>query len=211
MERPLNWVKSMRRGPCRRRLLLGGAALGAGLVLPRVSAARSEVPTPAQTPGPFYPTRRPIDADHNLLRGAGIKGARGLAVAGQVRGRDGKPLSGAMVELWQSDPHGRYLDDVGPNGVSMGFKGYGRVLTRRAGLYAFETVFPGVYPGRAPHLHFAVRRPDFGLFTTQMYFKGQPGNEHDFLLRRIGSDAQRKAVIADASTGEARFDIVLNV
>ncbi len=56
----------------RRRLLAAaGAATLLGSAIPRRGLAATLVPTPAQTPGPFYPKTLPLDVDNDLLRIAG--------------------------------------------------------------------------------------------------------------------------------------------
>lgn len=199
---------------------MGTSAFGAGLLLPRWGTAQERpVLTPWQSPGPFYPRFQPRDADDNLLRLPAIAGGRPLVVAGRMLGRDGRALAGALVELWQTDPAGRYVAQVGAQGVTPGFKGYGRQQTDTKGNFVFRTVFPGRYPGRTPHLHFAVTFGRFGgtspdasaPFTTQMYFAGDPANGRDGLLGRIRDRRQRDNVVVKTEEGLARFQIVLDV
>ena len=73
------------------------------------------------------------------------------------------------------------------------------------------------YPGRTPHIHFAVKTKGREKFTTQCYIKGEPQNEKDGVLRRL-KDAKAKATlivpfapIPTSKIGElaAKFDIVL--
>jgi protocatechuate 3,4-dioxygenase beta subunit len=75
-------------------------------------------------------------------------------------------------------------------------------------------VQPLAYPGRAPHIHFALSRDDFGSFVTQMYVAGAPENERDFLLTRIRDRRARERLIvplSPAGGGElaGEFNIVL--
>ena len=84
----------------RRTLLVAGAA---GLVLPSPLMAAQRVATPGQTEGPFYPTAFPADMDNDLVRVAG-QAARALGqvtyVAGSVTDLQGRPVRGAVVEIW---------------------------------------------------------------------------------------------------------------
>ena len=94
----------------RRRMLEVFVALAGGLGLSRLAAAIALPPTPAQTAGPFYPLSLPADADKDLTHIAGREGtARGTItyIAGRVLDRDGRPISGARVEIWQCDANGR--------------------------------------------------------------------------------------------------------
>jgi protocatechuate 3,4-dioxygenase beta subunit len=91
----------------RRHLLLGALASVAQPVL-----AGSLVPTPAQTEGPFYPDRLPLDQDNDLTRVAGHHGsARGeiADLRGRILDTRGQPLRNVVIEIWQVDHHGHYL------------------------------------------------------------------------------------------------------
>lgn len=195
-----------------RRTLLAAPAL---LTLP---AAAQVARTPAQMEGPYYPRAIPADADDDLIRVAGQpREARGqvLLLAGVVRGRDGAPMSGARVQIWQADVQGIYLHpgDARLAERDPGFQGYGATRTSEAGAYAFRTIRPGLYPGRTPHIHMRVTSPDGRLeLTTQAYFPDSPGNDRDFLLRRL-SEADRALLMVQITPADdgarGRFDIVL--
>jgi protocatechuate 3,4-dioxygenase beta subunit len=90
-----------------------------------------------------------------------------------VLARDGRPLAGAAVELWQCDFHGRYHhagDDGSPRDDN--FQGSGIGTTDGEGRYAFKTIRPVPYTGRPPHLHVRVRPPAGATLTTQIYIAG---------------------------------------
>jgi len=73
------------------------------------------------------------------------------------------------------------------------------------------------YPGRTPHIHFAVATPGQRRFITQMYVAGEPQNERDSVLLGVRDPAARARLIVplrpmpevaqNALAGE--FDIVL--
>ena len=63
------------------------------------------------------------------------------------------------------------------------FQGYGATTTDPSGGYQFLTIRPVPYPGRTPHIHFAVSGRGFERFITQMYVAGEPGNDE-----RSGAD-----------------------
>ena len=97
-----------------RRTLIAAAAAAAGLSRLGswpAGAAEPLVPTPGQTEGPFYPVTLPADSDHDLVRVAGAA-ARALGTVthleGRVLDRGGRPLAGAVVEIWQCDARGHY-------------------------------------------------------------------------------------------------------
>ena len=55
----------------------------------------------------------------------------------------------------------------------------------RDGRYRFRTLKPVPYSGRTPHIHVKVKLDQQTLLTTQLYVAGDPGNERDFLWRRL--------------------------
>ena len=85
------------------------------------------------------------------------------------------------------------------------------------GAYRFRSIRPVSYPGRTPHIHFAVSGPGFERLTTQMYLAGEPQNARDGLYNRIRDEAARASVtvaLTEAPQGEpgalvGRFDLVL--
>jgi protocatechuate 3,4-dioxygenase beta subunit len=203
--------------PPRRRLLVG--ALGA--LLAGTQALASAAPTPQQMQGPFYPLTLPLDQDNDLVQVAGRPGlAHGMIteVSGLVLDPAGQPIRGARVEIWQVNGFGRYHhpDDDSPAPVDPSFQGFGRTLTDKRGAYHFRTIRPVAYPGRAPHIHFAVTLAGGLPFHTQMYVAGEPANGHDFLLNAVRDRRQREALIVplrpsptENSRLAGRFDIVL--
>ena len=206
--------------PSRRRILEAGAA--AGLLMAAPTAALALVPTPRQASGPFYPNRIPLDHDTDLTRVAGqSRAAAGTPtqVFGRVLNDSGRPLVGAIVELWQCDARGFYHHPRDRGGrADPAFQGYGRTLADDQGGYRFRTIRPVSYPGRTPHIHFAVTVPEGGRLTTQMYVAGEPDNARDGLLNRIRDPEQRASVIVPLERDAAlepdglvgRFDIVLS-
>jgi protocatechuate 3,4-dioxygenase beta subunit len=206
--------------PTRRRLLLAAAA--AGLLAPvpwcRADAARL---TPSQSRGPFYPVELPLDSDNDLVQVDGRPElAEGTAshLFGRITDEHGRPVSRAMLEIWQCDAHGRYRHprDRGGRALDANFQGYGRFTTDADGRYRFRTIKPVPYPGRAPHIHVAIRGPGFEPLVTQMYVAGAPENQWDFLLNSIRDPKLRALLLVPFepfagpdATLAARFDIVL--
>ncbi len=202
-----------------RRRLLGAATALLGLGLSSVQA--QPLPTPPQTRGPFYPRDLPLDRDNDLVTVAGHDAqAQGRIsnVVGRVLDQRGRPLAQARVEIWQCDANGRYHHPGDRRDVPLDphFQGYGQFITGADGGYRFRTIQPVPYPGRAPHIHFAVSGPGFGPLVTQMYVADAPENQGDFLLNNIRDPALRRQVLVaftpDPGGGDellARFDVVL--
>ena len=95
------------------------------------------------------------------------------------------------------------------------FQGYGQTISDAAGGYRFRTIRPVPYPGRTPHIHFAVSGPGFPRFVTQMYVAGEPQNERDGVLMSVPDpDARARLIVplepaAEPGALAATFDIVL--
>ena len=184
----------------RRRFIASGLASAGAVLLPHgLHAQQSLVPTPQQTAGPFYPVQFPEDIDNDLVQMRGVEAhASGVVthVMGRVLGTDGKPIPNATVEIWQCDAHGRYLHpaDTGKRPRDTAFQGYGRMTSGADGAYRFRTIRPVAYPGRTPHIHFAVRTPSGRQLVTQMYVAGEPLNARDGPYASIRDPRQRHAV-----------------
>jgi protocatechuate 3,4-dioxygenase beta subunit len=206
----------------RRGFLVGGLALGA-VAFSRAGAFAEElVRTPRQTEGPFYPDKLPLDTDNDLLIiNDAITPALGEVthLGGKILDAGGSPVRNALVEIWQVDKNGAYLHSRSGNRArrDVNFQGFGRFLTGSSGEYYFRTIKPVPYPGRTPHIHFAVKIKGRDKFTTQCYVKEEPGNARDGILNGIRDRKARDSVIIDfapvknSRIGElaARFDIVL--
>lgn len=199
----------------RRRLVFSAAAAMLAAPASAIRAQTPLAPTPAMTEGPFYPesfTKEPLS---QLVRGALQGNAIVLALEGLILDRFGKPVEGARVEIWQCDGIGHYhhsrdgdAKDRDPN-----FAGIGWVKTAADGAYAFNTIRPVFYPGRAPHIHFAVKAPRHQALITQMFVDGETQNQSDGIYARM-TRAQRTLVTAkleNASSGQrTRFDLILS-
>lgn len=178
--------------------------------------------TPRQTEGPFYPVDLPLDTDNDLILvndSTNPSFGEITHLSGRVLDSKGAPIRNALVEIWQADQHGVYLHKGSDGGEKRdgNFQGFGRFLTGSAGEYYFRTIKPVPYPGRTPHIHFAVKMKGREKWTTQLYVKGEAQNEKDFVIRNIKTAAQRESVIRDfapmpgSKIGElaVTFDIVM--
>jgi protocatechuate 3,4-dioxygenase, beta subunit len=199
----------------RRRLIASAAAM---LVAPSLLRnARAQIPralTPAQTEGPFYPTSYPADSDFDLLVQGDRRYSQGVPVwlDGVVTDVDGKPVRGAVVEIWQCDQQGHYHHPGDGGRADPAFQGFGRVSVGAAGEYRFHTIRPVAYSGRTPHIHVKVKLSRRELLTTQLYVDGDSHNERDFLWRSL-DPAQRAALTVPFEASDdglrAKFRIVV--
>jgi protocatechuate 3,4-dioxygenase beta subunit len=179
-------------------------------------------------PGPSVSAVVAEDAD--LTRNAGTGGeaiGQRIIVTGRVLDEGGRPVAGALVEVWQANASGRYLHrrDQWPGALDPNFLGMGRCLTGADGVYRFLSVRPGAYPWknhhnawRPAHIHFSL----FGVATvsrlvTQMYFPDDPLHALDPILSSVPAGPARERLVAayDHALTEPewalgyRWDIVL--
>jgi len=203
-----------------RRRFLRRLSLGAALFTIPGAFAEELVRTPRQTEGPFYPDHLPLDTDNDLIIvNDGLTPAVGeiTHLTGRILDAKGDPIRNALVEIWQVDNNGVYLNSHDKHAArDKNFQGFGRFLTGSTGDYYFRTIKPVLYPGRTRHIHFALKMKGREKWTTQCYVKGEPQNERDGIYREIKDPKARAAVTVDFAPvtgtriGElaARFDIV---
>lgn len=104
-----------------------------------------------------------------------MSGTRILLI-GQVLTRSCKAVSAAKVDIWQSDASGTY--------DNAGYTLRGHVRTDVNGQYRIETIVPGKYPGRTPHIHVKVEPPGGRALTTQLYMPNESSNASDGIFRQ---------------------------
>jgi protocatechuate 3,4-dioxygenase beta subunit len=199
----------------RRRLMLASAAsLAAPTWLTPAFAQTALRPTPSQTEGPFYPVAMPADSDFDLLRNGRVDYRQGQPawVEGVVTDTRGTPVAGAVVEIWQCDHAGHYHHPGDGDKADPAFQGFGQVSVGRDGRYRFRTLRPVQYSGRTPHIHVKVKLDRQTLLTTQLYVAGDPGNDRDFLWRRLNEQGRAALTVPFVSGSDglrAEFPITV--
>src|SRR5688572_22683530 len=152
-----------------RRRFLQGLAASSLFAVPGLMAEEL-TRTPAQTEGPFYPNKLPLDTDNDLIViNDGTTPAVGeiTYVHGRILDPRGDPIRNAVVEIWQCDNNGAYLHTGTSNRDKQdkNFQGFGRFMTGSTGEYLFRTIKPVKYPGRTPHIHYKIKRAGKELLT----------------------------------------------
>lgn len=144
-------------------------------------------PTPSQTVGPFFSFGL-LDLERSEL--VPPEAAEAIRVAGCVLDGDGEPVPDAMVEIWQADPEGRYVE---------GF-GWARSGCDADGRYSLVIVKPGRVPDRngglqAPHLSLLVfARGLLKPVRTRMYFPDEESNAEDRVLTSLPEEERARLI-----------------
>lgn len=160
----------------RRRFLKTAGSLaalaGAGFNPARIARAGLDCTLyPSQTQGPFF-------FDPGLARSDITEGRPGVALRLALQFLDDTgcaPVANAVVQIWHTDREGLYSGYQGQGDDRMvDTRGQtfmrGLQVTDGDGRIAIDTIYPGWYPGRVPHIHFKVFLDDQTVGTSQLYF-----------------------------------------
>jgi protocatechuate 3,4-dioxygenase beta subunit len=150
------------------------AALGYAVVAPLVCSCKKETASaggcsvsPSETAGPF-PTKNPTAFAIKDIKSDRTGTPLTMNITIQNVKDNCNPLAGAFVDVWQCDKDGNYSEYGSLTSVHFL---RGRQTTDSNGVAAFTTVFPGWYPGRAPHIHVHVfNASGKSLLVTQIAF-----------------------------------------
>jgi len=196
-----------REGVSRRRFLLGTLLSPSAIPLlgladapaQQLAATEESLETENNWEGPFYKPGAPV---RSLLLEPGMPGTP-LTVTGRVLDTNGRPLKGALLDIWQADHTGAY--------DNTGFRLRGRLYTGDDGRYTLRTIKPLHYGApddmRPSHIHVKASVENSSILTTQLYFKGDPWNHHDPDVRPTLIMSPRQ--VSDGLA--AQFDFVLKV
>lgn len=154
--------------------------------------------------GPFYRSGAPYRAKST----APFERGTVLVVSGRVWSlASRRPIPGAVLDVWHVNVDGGYSDG------ETDFRNRARLLTAEDGGYELEAIHPVPYAAgagwRCPHLHFSVAAPGHKPLTSEMYFKGDPRQDTDFLFHpSLCVPVERRA--SDGHEYEAAvFDVVM--
>ena len=171
--------------------------------------------TSSQTVGPYLHIGMTWLVTDDLT-GPGVTGDR-VTIAGRILDGDGKPVTDALVEIWQANAHGKYAhpDDPQDKPLETAFKGFGRVPTDDNGGFKFTTIKPGrvAAPGgglQAPHINVTIfMRGMLKQLNTRIYFPADAANDSDAALRSV-PEGRRGTLIAKASgQGALEWNVIL--
>jgi hydroxyquinol 1,2-dioxygenase len=215
----------------REEFILASDVLGLSMLVVGLNHDLDPAATPATVLGPFH-----IDGSPELGFGAdmadGVAGTP-LFVTGTVRDTDGKPVAGAVLDVWQADADGAYEAQLGVDEARL----RGVFTSREDGSYCVRTIAPigytipldgpvgeligrtAISPMRPAHVHFLLTAPGHRTLVTHLF---QRGAEHldsdvvfgvkdalvvDFEPREPGLTPDGGS--SDVAWSEARYDFVL--
>jgi hydroxyquinol 1,2-dioxygenase len=217
----------------RQEFILLSDVLGVTMLVDAINHRKASAATESTVLGPFHMVESPPRrlGDSIDLVGTGEP----CVVTGQVRSLDGRPLAGALVDVWQADDHGFY--DVQQPGAQPPGNGRGLFTCDGEGRFWFRTVTPSPYPiptdgpvgrllaasGRHPyrpaHIHLIVGAEGHLPVTTHVFVAGSPYLDSDavFAVKQslvrefatIDDPAQAAAWGVRAPFRQVGFDVVL--
>jgi protocatechuate 3,4-dioxygenase beta subunit len=188
-----------------------------------------EIPaTLSEVTGPlFSETTLGINAADLTVGKAGEAIGQRIIVSGCVLDENGRPVRNTLVEVWQCNAAGRYLQDDDQHDAPLdpNFTGAGQAVTDAKGRYRFKTIRPGAYPWRnhynawrPAHIHFSVFGEAFAQrLVTQMYFPGDPLLPLDPIFNCVSDEKACNRLVSSLDWEHCqseyalayRFDIVL--
>jgi len=162
------------------------------------------VASASQTVGPFFH----LGCDRQCVSDmAGDAPGLKLVIAGRVLDGDGKPVSDALIELWQAGPDGRHGQP--------GFPGFGRVATDDEGGFRFVTLKPGPVHGhdgrpQAPHIVAAIfMRGLLKHLVTRIYFPDEAANATDGVLALVPQERRATLIARNKDVGQLEWNVIL--
>jgi hydroxyquinol 1,2-dioxygenase len=213
----------------RQEFILLSDVLGLSMQTITINHAAEGGVTESTVLGPFFVAGSPeIEPGGDIASGAP---GEPCWVEGSVRDVDGKPVPGALLEVWQADDDGFYdVQYADPRTAARG-----HLVADGEGRFRFWALTPTPYPipadgpvgrllaatgrspMRAPHLHFMVTAPGFRTLVTHIFVAGESlGGDSVFGVREslvtpfVRSDGPTPdGRVVDGSWTQVRFDIVL--
>jgi len=177
----------------RQEFILLSDILGVSMLVETINNRKPSGATETTVLGPFH-----IEGAPHLENGANISlDGKGdpMVVRGRVTDTEGRPIVGALLDLWQANEDGFY--DVQQKGIQPDMNLRGIFTTDADGRYWFRSAKPRFYPipddgpvgqllnamGRHPyrpaHVHFIVGAKGFSPIVTHYFVPGDPYLETD--------------------------------
>lgn len=171
-------------GAEKNEMILLSDLLGLSTLVTMINNAQGGGETDPALLGPFYRAQSPMCAPgENISRGEARAGEP-LSVHGRVTDIRGKPVAGAIVDVWQASPVGLY-ENQDPAQPDRNLRG--RFETNAEGRFHFRSVRPAGYPVptdgpcgemlraqdrhpyRPAHIHFMISKEGYKTLVTQVF------------------------------------------
>ncbi len=168
--------------------------LGISVLVDDITHAHEHDGTAYNVEGPLYRSGAPLRTPPVILCREDEEGDI-LFISGRVAAAgDGRPLVGAMLDVWQTNRHGYYENQ---DASQPEYNLRGRLLTGEQGRFEFRTIVPGAYEvtrsgpvaelllalgrhgWRPSHIHVKVSMPGFAPLTTMLFMSGDPWLQSD--------------------------------
>ena len=180
----------------RQEFILLSDTLGVSMLTVALNHAKPAGATEATVFGPFHTDDAPALPQHADI--AGDAPGRPLFVTAHVKGLDGKPIAGAVVDVWQADEEGLY--DVQRPELGDARRARGVLRSDAAGTVRFRSIVPTAYPvptdgpvgrmlvasGRHPwrpaHVHFMISAPGYQTLVTHLFKSPDPYLDSDVVF-----------------------------
>ena len=227
-----------------------GGATEAGLLAPGVGleryldmrldaedkAANVKAGTPRAIEGPLFVHGAPQSDGFARLDDGSDEGAKVLIMHGRVFDQDGKPMAGAIVDVWHCNTKGFY-SHFDPTQSQPPFNLRRSIRTDAEGRYKFQSIVPvgygcppngptqalldqlGRHGQRPSHIHFFVNADGFRKLTTQVNIAGDKYLHDDFAyatrdgliveITERSDDAGIQANNLSAPFAEIEFDFTM--
>jgi hydroxyquinol 1,2-dioxygenase len=201
----------------RQEFILASDVLGVSMLVDAINHRLPTGATPTTVEGPFHVADAP-----ELANGADMaKGCPGVPcfVTGKVRGLDGRPIAGAVLDLWQTDGEGFY--EAQRDVTEPWMRGLYRA--QADGSYVVRTVAPIAYTipmdgtigelmrltdishMRPAHIHFCVTAPGYNRLVTHLFQRGDEFIDTDVVYgvkERLIVGFEKKPAGSKAPNGE---------
>ncbi len=172
----------------RQEFILFSDTLGVSMVVDLIDHRKPDGATESTVFGPFHRLGAPeMPAGGNIAH-RDTSGVPTL-ISGRVLDLDGRPVAGAVLDVWQAQTNGLYdAQDANPDALHM----RGKFTSDSEGRYLIRTVLPVNYPipsdgpvgamlkatGRHPwrpaHIHFVVSADGYEPVTTHIFDRTDP-------------------------------------
>jgi hydroxyquinol 1,2-dioxygenase len=169
----------------RQEFILTSDVLGLSMLVVQLNNRFSDEATPATVLGPFHIDGSPVvESGHDMSDG--IAGTP-LFVTGTVTDTAGKPVPGALLDVWQADADGYYESQIAEIDEA---RLRARYRTRADGSYCVRTIAPLGYSipmdgpvgdlmrqtdishYRPAHVHFMIAEPGYRRLVTHLFQDG---------------------------------------